>query len=104
MIRRAETNPPERGTVDLTKRGGFGVHEREAVELAQRHLESLGQSRCNVKFARLIPANSSDPFDGCYPNDIWAVFFEMGIPDLDPDFFVLHVNCQTKSVAVVPVM
>ncbi|VTR97058.1 unnamed protein product [Tuwongella immobilis] len=77
---------------------------QEAIELAQNHLELLGQSRGKVKFAKLIVANSSDPMDGCYPNDIWAVFFEMGIPDLDPDFFVLHVNCQTKSVAAVPVM
>jgi len=80
------------------------MDQYKTTELAQQYLISLGHCPANVRFAKLILANSLDPTDMSYPNDVWAIIFEIGIPNLEPDFFVLHVCTRTESVFAIPVM
>jgi hypothetical protein len=78
--------------------------ESDAVEIAQQKLLLRNGKRGQVRFAHYIPAHSTDPLDGDYPDDLWAVFFSMPIETMDPTIFVLHVNCRTLEVTDSPVM
>jgi hypothetical protein len=80
------------------------LSEAEAIELAQQFLFSQRGNRGIVKFAHFIPARSSDPLDGYYPEPRWAVFFSIPVEGFEPNFFVLHVNCHTREVTDSPVM
>ncbi len=76
----------------------------QAIDLAQCYLESCCQLHETVSATKFIPANSLDPLDDCYQDDTWAICFDLGTPDVDPGFVMLHVNCRTRAVEVVPVL
>jgi len=80
------------------------MNEDEAIEMVQLDFESKGLRRGKVKFARLEPANSTDPGDDKHPDPHWLIFFDAEIPDFDPDFFVVSVNCHTGEIKTEPVM
>jgi hypothetical protein len=80
------------------------LSEPDAIELAQQHQLAESGQRGKVKFADFVPAHSTNPLHGDYPEDQWAVFFAMPVERIDPSFFVLLVNCRTLAATDSPVM
>jgi hypothetical protein len=84
--------------------------ESEAIALARKYLSKSGREAIRLNFARFVPANSPDPLDVKRPDDTWHFFFDIDISkifpgaEIEPNFFVLEVNCRTKKVSYSPVM
>lgn len=80
------------------------MKEVEAIEFAQNFLISQSGLRGAVRFARHVPAYSTDLLDDNLPEDYWDVFFDIGIRHSDPDFFVLRVKPVSGTVESVAIM